>query len=93
MSDVQVDYLEDNFGGYVKMRRDVPRLGMMGNAPGQQADGYGRKISTDWMVRCDDGMRLFRVYCICFSNSGSLYIKRGGDAYYLRDLEGAREVK
>ena len=41
-------------------------------APGQEASGYGRKIATDYMVRFDNGPWR-RVYCYCFSNSGTLY--------------------
>jgi hypothetical protein len=35
--------------------------------------GFGRKIPTHYTLKCSDG-RTRRVYCICFSNSGSLYV-------------------
>jgi hypothetical protein len=38
--------------------------------------GYGRKIPTQYSLKCTDG-RTRRVYCICFSNSGSLYVNIG----------------
>ena len=38
----------------------------------QTASGYGRKLTTEWKVKYSG--RLRRIYCCCFSNSGSLYI-------------------
>ena len=38
----------------------------------QTASGYGRKLSTEWKIKYAG--RLRRIYCCCFSNSGSLYI-------------------
>ena len=42
-------YLTDVFTDVVFSRNDVPRDGL-GHAPGQGADGYGRKITTDYVV-------------------------------------------
>lgn len=39
---------------------------------GRDAQGYGRRIPTDWMVQMN--RRSYRVYCCCFSNSGTTYI-------------------
>jgi hypothetical protein len=52
--------------------------------------GYGSKQATDYKVRA--GGRDYRVYCICWSNSGSLYIISKGERLYLNDrhLEAAR---
>lgn len=47
----------------------------------QTASGYGRKLTTAYKV--EHNGRLYRVYCICFSNSGSLYILPGGKRLYL----------
>ena len=47
----------------------------------QTASGYGRKLTTPYKV--EHNGRLYRVYCICFSNSGSLYILPGGKPLYL----------
>ena len=38
----------------------------------QTATGYGEKLSTDWMVRHNG--RDKRVYCVCHSNIGTLFI-------------------
>jgi len=47
----------------------------------QTASGYGRKLTTPYKV--EHNGRLYRVYCVCFSNSGSLYILPGGKPLYL----------
>ena len=44
---------------------DTPRSG-------QTASGYGRRMPTQYMVKYNNKWR--RVYCICFSNAGTLYI-------------------
>lgn len=36
--------------------------------------GYGRKIPTRYMVRIPGQTRWRRVYCCCFSNSGTCYV-------------------
>lgn len=49
----------------------------------QTATGYGKKLTTPYKV--EHNGRLYRVYCICYSNSGTLYILPGGKPLYLRD--------
>lgn len=41
----------------------------------QTATGYGRKLTTPYMVRVGRYWR--RVYNTCFSNSGTLWIQEG----------------
>lgn len=36
-------------------------------------DGYGSKLGTRYMLQLD-GKRWHRVYCVCWSNAGSLYV-------------------
>ena len=36
------------------------------------ASGYGNRIPTDFMIKYQGRWR--RVYCCCYSNSGTLYI-------------------
>ena len=48
----------------------------------QTATGYGRKLTTPNKVRHNG--RLYRVYCIRFSNAGTCYILPGGKPLYLR---------
>ena len=53
-------------------------------SPGQGADGYGRKISTDMMVQWKDNpKKKRRIFCTCFSNAGSHWIVESGQAVYL----------
>jgi hypothetical protein len=64
-------------------RRPARRIGMMQLAPGQRADGYGRKISTDYMLRFEGEKRWRRVYCVQFSNCGTCYVVVQGERLYL----------
>ena len=43
---------------------------------GMTQSGYGARIPTHHMVKYAGRWR--RVYCICYSNSGSLYIRIDG---------------
>ena len=53
------------------------------------ASGYGRKIPTQYMVNL--GNRWHRVYCVIYSNIGSIYIISKGERY-LVDIEYNGEV-
>lgn len=44
--------------------------------------GCGNKIPTSWMVQLGDS-RWRRVYVICYSNSGSAYIRVAGEKLFL----------
>jgi hypothetical protein len=71
MAKTTVDYLEDA-GEYKIYRRPVQRRGILQLAPGQGDDGYGDKISTDYIVLFNG--KKYRVYAICHSNVASHYI-------------------
>lgn len=79
-----VKYLLDHFQATF-IRKPVPRYGMMQLAPGQSPTGYGKKISANYMAVI--GKQKHRVYCVCYSNSGSLYVFVKGEAFYLRDFD------
>jgi hypothetical protein len=49
----------------------------------QTASGYGSKLTTPYKV--EHNGRLYRVYCVCFSNAGTLYILPKGEPLYLAD--------
>lgn len=88
-SNIVIHYAE-NFTVEVKpvaLKGGMP--GCPGSRPGQGASGYGKKITTDYMVRFNDDpkKRLYRVYCVCFSNSGSLYVIKGKDTLYINSTE------
>lgn len=57
----------------------------------QTASGYGSKLTTSRMIRTPDG-RLRRVYCVCWSNSGSCYVLVKGKPVYLGALELGRHA-
>lgn len=52
----------------------------------QRQDGYGNKIPTCYMLQLD-GKRWHRVYCVCWSNAGSLYVTEKGQWLFLGHIE------
>lgn len=78
-----IEYLRDVYPSATFLRRDVPRHG--GLAPGQDQDGYGRKISTDYMVQHLG--RQYRVYCTQISNAGSCWITIRGRRLHIGDFD------
>lgn len=73
--------------GYTAINNPVRMRG--GLLPGQGKSGYGSKIRTFSMVHFpgDPKNRFYRVYCVCWSNSGSLYIIRKGVKLWIREHE------
>jgi len=78
-----VEYLKHEDGSYYDLDKDgidkplwYHKRNLM-----QTASGYGRKLVTPTMVKYNN--RLHRVYCCCFSNSGSLYIISKGKNLYI----------
>lgn len=54
------------------------------NAPrNPYASGYGKKIPTAYRVRVFDN-KFHRVYCACYSNSGTMYIMHNGSRCVVR---------
>lgn len=80
----QIKYADEVIGIYTLHRRPVPKRGMLQLAPGQGADGYGKKITTDICLKFRGEKKERRVYCICFSNSGTCYVIVKGQALYLK---------
>ena len=60
----------------------------------QTATGYGRKLTTEYMLHLPDSKQSYRVYAICFSNVASFYILRKGERLFLHgyELEDARDL-
>ena len=57
---------------------------------------YGKKLSTCYMIKYGKPARWRRVYCVNYSNSGSIYIIVDGKDLYIDtetyyDLERARD--
>jgi hypothetical protein len=78
-----VVYAEDRFQQIESKQDDCPPYG-------QGEDGYGNKISMPYLVRLDGKGPWRRVYCVCFSNAGSLYIIVKGEKYFFRQTENLR---
>ncbi len=53
---------------------------------GQGVMGYGRKVTTDWMLKFKTEKRKRRVYCTIFSNIGSCWVLVNGERLYLREF-------
>lgn len=60
---------------------------------GRNVSGYGRRIATRFKVRFDGKGRAYRVFCVIFSNIGSLYIVVKGKNLYLHDYEFSEDIK
>ena len=48
------------------------------------ASGYGSKIPTAYMVKYLNRWR--RVYCVCYSNSGTLYAMVAGEKVVVTEI-------
>jgi len=54
----------------------------MTNAPPNRSrTGYGSKLPTHHMLKI--AKRWHRVYCVCWSNAGTYYIRKGGKRIYI----------
>ena len=54
--------------------------------PNPYAMGYGKKIPTRFMLKLRG--RWHRVYCACFSNNGTLWVKHRGQEFIVDYYEG-----
>lgn len=86
---VVIKHLKDFYDSLDFRYKPVTRIGSNHHAPGQGADGYGEKISTDYTVVAKKGKvnRSFRVYCSICSNIGSLYVLVNGEKLYVNDTD------
>jgi len=84
---VVIRYAERTVGPYNLYRRPARKRSYYGGAiqcaPGQGQDGYGRKITTDMVLRFNGEKRAYRVYATCFSNAASYWITRKGQTLHL----------
>lgn len=75
-----VEYLDEE---YTEIFAPVNRPAPMGLLPGQGEDGYGKKITTEKMVKLSNG-KMYRVYATCISNVASHWILKEGKKIHLR---------
>jgi len=57
---------------------------------GRTRDGYGPKLPTRYQVRLDTDTTTAKwraVWAVCYGNSASLYVVRGGVDVYLSETE------
>lgn len=80
-----IRYLTDVHSNVQFSKKPVPRRGMLGLYPGQGSDGYGMKISTDYLAKVND--KTYRVYATCISNLPSLWIKVANEQFFIRDTD------
>lgn len=59
---------------------------------GRGADGYGRRIATDYMVRVACDRRWRRVFVCCISNAGTTYVEIAGTWHVIRDYSDVAEM-
>lgn len=59
-------------------RTEIPRSG-------QTVSGYGSRLATSRLVKLSDSPKWYRVYVICYSNSGSAYIRRNGKRVFINE--------
>lgn len=78
-----ITYAEDSFTKIESKQDDCWSYG-------RRQDGYGRKIATSYLVRFNGAGRWRRVYCCCYSNSGTLYVTNGANWICFRCDENLR---
>ena len=77
-AEIKVLYLEDLY--------QVTAAKQTETSPYQQtASGYGSKLQTSYMVQVNAKPRWYRIYCICYSNAGSLYVTIKGTRLFIRN--------
>lgn len=78
-----MNYLHDYFPSATYL--DSPYSGHSGAG----VYGYGKKIKTNYMVRINN--RLHRLYCMCWSNSGTCWVRVKGKQYIFVDCHHSKE--
>lgn len=87
----RVLYLRETHPDTVYLKKPVKRKGVLQIAPGQGKDGYGRKISTDYMAVSNGVTR--RVYCCQYSNAGTCYVIIDGKWHVVGDFDIPEEIR
>ncbi len=50
----------------------------------ETVSGYGKKLTSSKMLKV--GKRFYRIYVMCYGNSGSAYIVKNGKTLFLHDF-------
>lgn len=73
--------MEIKYGGYSENLINVP-LWWHKKGLRQTTTGFGRKLTTEYKIKYNN--KLYRVYCTCFSNCGSLWFTVKGERMHIR---------
>jgi hypothetical protein len=65
-------YIQHGTGTQGPFRTEAVEVKTTTAPPNRSATGYGNRVPTQYMVRYNN--RWMRVYCVIFSNIGTLYI-------------------
>ena len=84
MAESKVEYVEDRF--------DVESKAEDVEYTGANADGYGDRIITPYLVRLNQRGPWLRVYAISWSNVASFYIEVGPDRLFIRQTMNLKEA-
>lgn len=49
----------------------------------QTASGYGKRLTSSYMLRIQGERVWRRIYVVCYSNAGSAYVVIKGQTFYL----------
>ncbi len=84
---MNIKYVEDKFSMVESKETNLPNYG-------RNVSGYGNKMPTQYKVRFQGKGKWYRVYCVCFSNVGSIYVIINNEKFYFRyvmELQGKPE--
>ncbi len=79
----KVTYLRDVHEGAFVIKHPIKLVG--DQRPGQNAEGYGDKITTDYMAVVKN--KRYRVYAICWSNASSYYVIIENKKLFVSDFD------
>ena len=77
----RIEIIKDENGQYVEREFVYAPLWWHEKGLSQTRSGYGSKLTTPYKVEYKGNMR--RVYCVCYSNIGSLYVIIKGENVFL----------
>ena len=78
---MRTEIIKDESGQYVEREFVEALLPWQKQGLQQTATGYGARLNTGFKVMYAGKMR--RVYCICYSNAGSMYVMVKGKRNFL----------
>lgn len=77
---------------YVEDRYEVESRAENVDYSGHNAEGYGDRIKSPYLVRLNQTGPWRRVYAISWSNVASFYVRVGGERLFIRQTMNLKEV-